>query len=103
MFKTPTLRNVATRKVFFHNGAIKSLKDAIRFYNTRDTDPARWYPTVNGVLQIFDDLPTEFRSNIDKQVPLDQRAPGSTPAMTDQDMDDLEAFLKTLTDNYKAR
>jgi cytochrome c peroxidase len=101
MFKTPTLRNVATRKVFFHNGAIKSLKEAIRFYNTRDTDPEHWYPTVNGVLQVFDDLPVELRGNIDKQAPLDGRARGSKPAMSEQDMDDLEAFLNTLTDNYK--
>jgi cytochrome c peroxidase len=100
MFKTPTLRNIATRKVFFHNGAVRSLKDAIRFYNTRDTDPAHWYPVVNGALRIFDDLPAEFRTNIDKQAPLDGRAPGSTPAMSDQDIDDLEAFLNTLTDNY---
>jgi cytochrome c peroxidase len=101
MFKTPTLRNVATRKVFFHNGAIKSLKEAIRFYNTRDTDPEHWYPIVNGVLQVFDDLPVELRGNIDKQAPLDGRARGSKPAMSEQDMDDLEAFLNTLTDNYK--
>jgi cytochrome c peroxidase len=101
MFKTPTLRNVATRKVFFHNGAIKSLKEAIRFYNTRDTDPEHWYPTVNGVLLAFDDLPLQFRGNIDKQAPLDGRSGGSKPAMSDQDMDDLEAFLNTLTDNYK--
>jgi cytochrome c peroxidase len=101
MFKAPTLRNVATRKVFFHNGVIKSLKDAIRFYNTRDTNPELWYPTVNGVLQIFDDLPTKFRANIDKQPPLDGRPRGSTPAMSDQDIDDLIAFLNTLTDNYR--
>jgi cytochrome c peroxidase len=101
MFKTPTLRNVATRKVFFHNGAVKSLKEAIRFYNTRDTDPEHWYPTINGAVRLFDDLPAEFRANIDKQAPLDGRARGSAPAMSDQDMDDLEAFLKTLTDNYK--
>jgi len=30
MFKTPTLRNVAVRKVFFHNGQFKSLRDVIR-------------------------------------------------------------------------
>jgi cytochrome c peroxidase len=101
MFKTPTLRNVATRKVFFHNGNIKSLKEAIRFYNTRDTDPEHWYPTVDGVVQKFDDLPAEFRSNIDKQGPLDDRPGGSMPAMSEQDMEDLEAFLNTLTDNYK--
>jgi cytochrome c peroxidase len=101
MFKTPTLRNVASRKVFFHNGAIKSLKEAIRFYNTRDTNPEHWYPTVNGVIQTFDDLPAQFRANIDKQAPLDGRARGSAPAMSDQDIDDLEAFLNTLTDNYR--
>src|SRR5262249_20998449 len=39
MFKTPTLRNTAIRRVFFHNGAVKSLRDALRFYNTRDTNP----------------------------------------------------------------
>ena len=48
MFKTPTLRNVATRKVFFHNGVIHSLEQAIRFYATRDTRPELWYPTVGG-------------------------------------------------------
>jgi cytochrome c peroxidase len=99
MFKTPTLRNVATRSVFFHNGALKSLKDVIRFYNTRDTNPERWYPTVKGVVQKFNDLPARYRANIDKQQPLDGRKPGSEPPMTEQDMQDLEAFLNTLTDN----
>lgn len=51
MFKTPTLRNVATRKVFFHNGRFKSLRDVIGFYNTRDTNPELWYPVVNGVVR----------------------------------------------------
>ncbi len=98
LFKTPTLRNVATRKVFFHNGQIKSLKDAIRFYNTRDTNPELWYPTVNGVVQKWNDLPIPYRSNIDKQAPLDGRPRGSLPPMTDQEMADLEVFLHTLTD-----
>ena len=99
MFKTPTLRNVATRRVFFHNGRMKSLRDVIRFYNTRDTKPEAWYPTVDGVVQKFDDLPTEYRGNIDTQAPLDGRPRGSQPAMSEQDMDDLEAFLGTLTDD----
>jgi cytochrome c peroxidase len=101
MFKTPTLRNVATRKVFYHNGQIKSLKEAIRFYNTRDTDPQLWYPTVNGVVQKLDDLPPQYRGNLDKQAPLDGRERGSQPPMTEQEMDDLEAFLNTLTDDYR--
>jgi cytochrome c peroxidase len=98
MFKTPTLRNVATRSAFFHNGALKSLKDVIRFYNTRDTNPERWYPTVKGVVQKFNDLPSRYRANLDKQMPLDGRKAGSEPPMTEQEMQDLEAFLNTLTD-----
>jgi cytochrome c peroxidase len=97
-FKTPTLRNVATRGVFFHNGQMKSLGEVIRFYNTRDTDPARWYPKVKGVVQKYDDLPRRFRANIDTQKPLDGRPAGSTPPMTEQEMIDLEAFLEMLTD-----
>jgi cytochrome c peroxidase len=97
-FKTPTLRNVATRSVFFHNGRMKSLADVILFYNTRDTDPGHWYPKVGGVVQKFDDLPRRYRGNVDTQKPLDGRAPGSTPPMTDQEMADLESFLGMLTD-----
>ncbi|HVZ70752.1 MAG TPA: cytochrome c peroxidase [Polyangia bacterium] len=98
MFKTPTLRNVATRRVFFHNGKMKSLREVLNFYNTRDTQPELWYPTVNGVAQKFDDLPAAYRGNIDGQAPLDGRPVGSKPAMSEQDLDDLEAFLRTLTD-----
>jgi cytochrome c peroxidase len=39
LFRTPTLRNVALRKSFFHNGAFHTLRDAVAFYATRDTDP----------------------------------------------------------------
>jgi cytochrome c peroxidase len=98
MFKTPTLRNVATRKVFFHNGQIRSLTDAIRFYNTRDTNPELWYPTENGAVQKWNDLPARYRANVDKQGPLDGRKPGSQPAMSEQEMADLEVFLNMLTD-----
>ena len=100
MFKTPTLRNVATRQVFFHNGQIKSLKDVIRFYNTRDTNPELWYPTVRGEVQKYNDLPKQYHKNIDTQLPLNDRPAGSPPTMSNQDMSDLEAFLKTLTDDY---
>lgn len=100
MFKTPTLRNVATRKAFFHNGQFKTLRDVIRFYNTRDTEPERWYPTKNGKVQKYDDLPPQYRANLDTQAPLDGKKAGSAGAMTERDMDDLEAFLNTLNDHY---
>lgn len=102
MFKTPTLRNVATRNVFFHNGVFTSLADVLNFYNTRDTDPGQFYPTVKGVVQKFNDLPAVYHGNIDTQMPLDGRAVGSKPPMTAQELLDLEAFLNTLTDGYVA-
>ncbi len=98
LFKVPTLRNVAIRKVFFHNGIFTSLRQVLNFYNTRDTQPQLWYPVLNGVVQKFNDLPAPYRVNIDTQVPLDGRAAGSQPPMSPQDLDDLEAFLDTLTD-----
>jgi cytochrome c peroxidase len=124
MFRAPSLRNVATRGAFFHNGVIHSLEQAIRFYNTRDTNPELWYPTVGGTpkatpdagfptyglvttqyeggtVQKFNDLPARYRRNIDTQLPLDGRAAGSKPPMTDGQIGDLICFLKTLTDGYQ--
>ena len=89
---------MATRQVFFHNGRMKSLAEVIRFYNTRDTQPELWYPKVAGKVRKYDDLPARFRANIDTQKPLDGRAAGSAPPMTEQEMRDLEAFLEMLTD-----
>jgi cytochrome c peroxidase len=46
--KVPTLRNVAKMprpgfaKAYMHNGCFKSLKDIVRFYNTRDVAGAGW-------------------------------------------------------------
>ena len=51
-------------------------------------------------MQKFNDLPAAYQSNIDKQLPLDGRAPGSTPPMSEQNIADLLCFLKTLTDGY---
>ena len=101
MYKTPTLRNVATRKVYFHNGVFNSLTDVINWYNTRDTNPSAWYPTVNGVVQKFNDLPPAYRTNLDSaDVPFDGLPVGGTPHMSAQDVADLKCFLETLTDGY---
>ena len=99
-FKVPTLRNVATRQVFFHNGQFKTLKDALRFYVTRDTNPELWYPLVNGVPDKFNDLPAQYRANVNTtEVPYNRR-PGDLPALSDTEIDDVIAFLATLTDGY---
>jgi cytochrome c peroxidase len=98
-FKVPTLRNVAVRGPYFHNGAIASLRDAVAFYATRDTDPKRWYPTLKtGEPDKFDDLPSAYKANVNvEEVPYD-RKPGQKPRLDDRDVDALVAFLNTLTD-----
>ncbi len=99
LFKTPTLRNVATRSVFFHNGRFHTLKEALRFYVQRDTDPRLWYSvTASGAVIKFDDLPPQLRGNIDV---IDQpltRKEGEAPAWNDAEIDDVMAFLQTLND-----
>jgi cytochrome c peroxidase len=102
-FKVPTLRNVATRQVFFHNGLFKNLRDAIRFYVRRDTHPEEFYPRgADGALRKFDDLLPELARNVNtSEVPYDRR-PGQAPRLDDAEIDDLVAFLGTLTDGYDA-
>lgn len=99
LFRVPTLRNVELTAPYFHNGAIATLEDAVAFYATRDTDPARWYPTVAGVVQRFNDLPAPYKANVTFQAPFD-RPLGAPPALSPQDVQDIVAFLRTLTDGY---
>jgi cytochrome c peroxidase len=100
-FKVPTLRNVATRKVFFHNGQFKTLRDALRFYVRRDTNPDQFYPIDDdGTARKFDDLPIHLRGNVNTtEVPYD-RLPGEAPRLNEDELSDVEAFLGTLTDGY---
>jgi cytochrome c peroxidase len=100
LFRTPTLRNVAGRRVFFHNGVFRSLSDVVRFYAERDTQPQKWYSrAADGRTEKFDDLPVPYQDNIDTQPPLDRHL-GDNPAMSEADIGDIVAFLKTLTDGY---
>ncbi len=99
LFKTPVLRNVATRQAFMHNGVFHSLRETLRFYATRDTEPEQWYPKdANGKVQKFNDLPPAYRASLDTQMPLDGRKAGSTAPLSAVELDDLQAFLETLTD-----
>ena len=99
LFKTPTLRNVATRQVFFHNGVFHSLRDVLRFYVDRETRPEKWYPhNIDGTVEMYDDLPPAQRANVDvSNAPFDRHR-GDEPALNDQEIEDVVAFLKTLTD-----
>jgi cytochrome c peroxidase len=99
LFRTPSLRNVALKQSFFHNGVVHSLREAVAFYATRDTDPAHWYPrNPNGTIDKFDDLPAAYRANLNDEVPFEGRRPGGPPGLTEAEIDDITAFLQTLTD-----
>jgi cytochrome c peroxidase len=101
MFLTPTLRNAATRHVFFHNGKYHNLTDVMNFYNERNTDPAKFYPRgPDGKVNKYDDLPAQFHGNVDvADAPFDRKL-GDKPAMTDAEIKDIITFLGTLNDGY---
>lgn len=100
LFRTPSLRNVATRQAFFHNGVFHSLDEVLRFYATRDTDPAAWYPrAADGKAVKFDDLPARYAANVNVDAPFGGK-PGGKPALDRREIADIIAFLKTLTDGY---
>ncbi len=78
-FRVPTLRNIAITAPYMHNGVFKTLKEVVNFYNTRDTK--KWPKP-------------EVDENINKDEMGDLK-------LTEQDVDDIIAFMKTLTDGYK--
>jgi len=98
MFRTPTLRNVAARGAFFHNGRFHSLEEALRFYVERDARPGQWYPHPEGA-QPFDDLPAPLQDNVDHIDPPLTQHQGDTPVWSDEDIRDVALFLKTLSDS----
>jgi cytochrome c peroxidase len=96
-FKVPSLRNVAKRKHFFHNGKFTTLEQVVNFYITRDTNASAWYPSdLTGVL-IYNDLPTLMHGNVNVTEGPYNRT-GLAPALNAQEITDLIAFLQTLND-----
>lgn len=75
-FKVPTLRNIEMTPPYGHNGYFPTLKSIVDFYNTRDVLP---WPAP--------EVPQNV--NTDELGDL---------GLTAQEVDDIVAFLKTLTD-----
>jgi cytochrome c peroxidase len=83
------------QKEFFHNGYIKSLKQLVHFYNTRDV--YKFNVTSGhcpaGKTEKVDCWPMpEVPNNLDKTV--------GNLQLTDQEEDQIVAFLQTLTDGF---
>jgi len=101
-FKVPSLRNVSVTGPYFHNGKFNTLRDVVSFYVRRDTNPEEFYPIdSNGSLRKFNDLPTQYAGNANiTEVPYN-RHEGDLPALSSSEIDDVVAFLSTLTDGYQ--
>jgi cytochrome c peroxidase len=78
-FKTEHLRNIALTGPYMHNGVLKSLKEVVHFYNTRDV--AGLWPAP----EVPQNVDTRLLGNL-----------GLTGAQEDA----IVAFLMTLTDGY---
>jgi cytochrome c peroxidase len=79
-FKVPSLRNIAKTAPYFHNGFFKNLRQVVVFYNTRDVGP--W-------------APPEVRANVNREELGDL-------GLTEQEVDDIVAFMQILTDGYNS-
>jgi cytochrome c peroxidase len=87
--RTPTVRNVDKRpgkgfaKAYMHNGALKSLREVVQFYNTRDVPSAMW-PAP------------ELGRNVNREI--FEGVPLGNFELDDEAVDAIVAFLQTLTD-----
>jgi cytochrome c peroxidase len=80
-FRVPTLRNIEVTPPYMHNGVFKTMFSVLAFYNTRDV--AKW-PTP----EVIDNVNMEELGNL---------------GLTNTELEDLVAFLKTLTDGWKSK
>ncbi len=78
-FKTPHLRNIAQTPPYMHNGLLKTLKEVVHFYNTRDI-PGLWNPP-----EVAENVETQLLGNL---------------GLTSSEEDAIVAFMLTFTDGY---
>jgi cytochrome c peroxidase len=93
-FRTPSLRNVAVQERFGHNGVFKSLREVVAFYAHRAVAPEQIYPPG----EKFDDVPQKYRANVNIYAPIYNHREGAPAPLSDEDIDAIVAFLRTLTD-----
>ncbi|WP_394752376.1 cytochrome-c peroxidase [Crenothrix sp.] len=96
-FKVPTLRNIAKTEPYMHNGYFKTLEAVVDFYSHRDIKPLckkMWVTEADALKQACWPKPEIAQNvNIDELGELNLNA---------EEIKDIVAFLKTLTDGYKA-
>jgi cytochrome c peroxidase len=126
LFKVPTLRNIALTAPYFHNGVFSTLHQVVQWYVTRDVNnntgnnpnpvPAgpggnpympvgTFYTAADGTPDLYEynDLPVAYDANVNVgEVPYTPPTfgGGQAPTLTSAEIDDLVAFLCTLTDGF---
>lgn len=95
-FKVPSLRNVAVTAPYMHNGYFRDLKAVVQFYNDRDLRPvcanATFTREADAQAQACWPAPEAAANvNVDELGKL---------GLTDAEVDDIVAFMNTLTDGY---
>jgi cytochrome c peroxidase len=82
-------------KAFMHNGYLKSLKEVVHFYNTRDVYP---FDVTSG------NCPAGTKEKVNcwpiPEVPQTKDMTVGKLGLTDEEEDQIVAFLKTLTDGF---
>lgn len=86
-FKTPTLRNVAVTQPYMHNGVFTNLQTVLHFYDHQGGNPARATNPETGQAWNAPEINANISNN---QLNM--------PDLSDNDLDILECFLRTLTD-----
>lgn len=95
-FRTPPLRNVELTAPYMHNGAYATLEAVVRHYDDvpealRTYDASQLAPALRDRVHGDDATIEDVLSTLDHRV----RSP---LGLSDQDVDDLVAFLRSLTD-----
>jgi cytochrome c peroxidase len=83
------------QKQFFHNGHIKSLKQLVHFYNTRDK-----YPYSVGSGECPGGTVEKVTCWPSAEVPQNKDMTLGNLGLTDTEEDQIVAFLQTISDGY---
>lgn len=94
--KVPTLRNIAITGPYMHNGYFQTLRGVVNFYSSRDTRNVCGKPLTNETQALKQRCwpEPEVGNNVN-------HAELGALNLSASEINDLVAFLKTLTDGYK--
>jgi cytochrome c peroxidase len=96
-FKVPTLRNIAVTAPYMHNGYFTDLHSVVQFYNDRDVRPRCVDPTWTRDA----DAQSQHCWPAPEVPETVNREELGHLGLSDQEIDDIVAFLQTLTDGWQ--